>query len=520
MSEVRALLLTDVVDSTRLSEVMGDEEMASLWAAHDRAARDLMQQMHGREIDKTDGMLVMFDAAADAVRYARAYHAALRELPAPLKARAGLHFGPVILRENSAEDIALGAKPLEVDGVTKPTAARVMSLARGGQTLLTREARDALGTTVLRVESHGHWQIKGVTDPIELFEAGDPDSRLLPPTDTDKAFRVVRAGEWWMPVKDIPNNLPHQSTSFVGREQELGEVKAFLAKSRMVTLLGMGGLGKTRLSLEVAAELIHTFPDGAWFLDLAPLRDAELVFSEAAQALGVLEEPGKPLLQVICARLKQRRALLILDNCEHLIKASADLASAVLKAAPNVRILASSREALRVPGEQAYPVRPLPVPGRGAGVETLMTSTAVRLFVERAQQHKPSFTLNAKEAPAVAELVARLEGIPLALELAAARVRALTVVEINNRLKDRYKLLTGGARVLQERQQTLRALVDWSYDLLNEPEQCVLARLSVFAGGFDLAATEEVCGAEPLSADDVLDVLSSLVEKSLVMLEE
>ena len=272
--------------------------------------------------------------------------------------------------------------------------------------------------------------------------------------------------------------------------------------------------------LEVAAELIHAFPDGVWFLDLAPLREAELVFSEAAQALGVLEEPDKPLLQAICAHLKQRRALLILDNCEHLIKASADLASAVLKAAPYVRILASSREALRVPGEQAYPVRPLPVPGRGAGIEALMKSTAVRLFVERAQQHKPSFALNAKEAPAVAELVARLEGIPLALELAAARVRALTVAEINSRLKDRYKILTGGARVLQVRQQTLRALVDWSYDLLSDVEQCVLARLSIFAGGFDLTAAETVCGGEPISADDVLDILGSLVEKSLVMLEE
>jgi len=520
MSDVRALLLTDVVDSTKLSEVMGDEEMADLWAAHDRVARDLVQEKRGREIDKTDGMLIMFDHAADAVAYAIAYHAALRTLPVPLKARAGLHVGAVILRENSAEDVALGAKLLEVDGLAKPTAARVMSLARGGQTLLTREAREDLGKTELKVESHGHWQIKGVVDPIELFEVGDPEARMQPPPDSDKVYRVVRAGEWWMPVKDIPNNLPHQGTSFVGREKELSEVKGYLEKARLITLLGMGGLGKTRLSLEVAAELLHAFPDGVWFLDLAPLRDAELVFTEAAQALGVHEEPDKPLLQTLCAHLKQRRALLILDNCEHLIKASADLAAAVLKAAPHVRLLTSSREALRVPGEQCYPVRPLPVPGKGAGIEALMKSTAVRLFVERAQQHKPSFSLNAKEAPAVAELVARLEGIPLALELAAARVRALTVAEINNRLKDRYKILTGGARVLQERQQTLRALVDWSYDLLGEPEQCVLARLSVFAGGFDLNAAEAVCGAEPLEIDDVLDILGSLVEKSLVMLEE
>jgi len=183
-------------------------------------------------------------------------------------------------------------------------------------------------------------------------------------------------------------------------------------------------------------------------------------------------------------------------------------------------MLASSREALHVPGEQSYPVHPLPLPDRGAGIDEISRSPAIRLFVERAQQHKPSFALSATEAPAVAELVARLEGIPLALELAAARVRSLTVAEINSRLKDRYKILTGGARVHQERQQTLRALVDWSYDLLSAQEQTVLARLGVFVGGFDLAAAEEVCGTDPLAKDDVLDILGSLVDKSLVMLEE
>ena len=229
----------------------------------------------------------------------------------------------------------------------------------------------------------------------------------------------------------------------------------------------MGGLGKTRLSLQTAAEQIHDFPDGVWFLDLAPISDPALIVSETAQVLGVREEPDRPMLQTLCAHLRNQRALLILDNCEHLIKASAQMASAILKVAPHVRILASSREALRAPGEQCYPVLPLPVPARGDGLEALSRSTAVRLFVDRAQLHKPSFALNEREAPAVAELVARLEGIPLALELAAARIRALSVADINARLKDRYKLLTGGSRVLQERQQTLRALVDWSYELLD-----------------------------------------------------
>jgi predicted ATPase/class 3 adenylate cyclase len=520
MSEIRALLLTDVVDSTKLSESLGDDAMAEVWAGHDRVARDLLTPWRGREIDKTDGMLLMFDTAADAVSYALAYHRALGSLPIPLKARAGLHVGPVILRENNPEDVARGAKPLEVDGLAKPTAARVMTLAQGAQTLMTNAAREALGETGLQVASHGHWMMKGVADPLELFEVALPEARMVPPPDSDKVYRVIRVGEWWLPVKEIPNNLPQQATSFMGREREIDEVKALLPGAKLVTLLGMGGLGKTRLSLEVAAQVMHQYPDGVWFLDLAPISDAALVVAEAAQLLGVREEPDRTLIQSVSAYLKTRRVLLVFDNCEHLVKPSADLAHAIVKAAPQVRVIASSREALHIPGERAYPILPLPVPKAGDSVAVLLQLAAVRLFVARAQAHKPSFELNAREAPAVAELVARLEGIPLALELAAARVRALSVADINTRLKDRYKILTGGSRVLQERQQTLRALVDWSYDMLREEEQTLLQRLAVFVGGFDLGASEGVCGVDPISSDDVMDLLASLVEKSLVMMEE
>ncbi len=519
MSELKALLLTDVVGSTQLSEDLGDEAMVGVWAAHDRAARDLLPVWRGREIDKTDGMLLLFDEVADAVRYASAYQRALAVLPVPLSARAGLHFGPVILRENRAEDIARGAKPLEVDGLAKPTAARVMSLARGGQILLTAEARAALGETDLHLHSHGHWMLKGVSEPVELFEPGDGDASGAPPDDGEKAYRVVRSGERWLPLREIPNNLPQQATTFIGRERELRELKTQLAQVRLLTLLGMGGLGKTRLSLQLAAEVRHLFPDGVWFVDLSPIRDPALVAAETAQVLGLRDEPDRPLIQTLCAHLRPKRVLLVLDNCEHLMQAAADLAHALLRAAPGLRILASSREALRVPGELAYPVLPLPVPGRSANLQTLMQSTAVRLFVERAQLHQPAFTLGEREAPAVAELVARLEGIPLALELAAARVRSLSVADINLRLRDRYKLLTGGGRSLHQRQQTLRSLVDWSYDLLGPAERTTLRRLGVFVGGFDLAAAEQVCGADQLDSLDVMDLLRSLVEKSLATME-
>ena len=529
-----ALLLTDVVDSTKLSERLGDLAMAEIWAGHDRVARDLLPPWRGREIDKTDGMLLLFEQPEDALQYALAYHRALAGLPVPLLARAGLHVGPVILRENAADDVARGAKPLEVDGMAKPTAARVMSLARGGQTLLTPEAHQALSSwlpgSALHSRSHGHWVLKGVALPVELFEVGDNPAQLAPPPDGEKVYRVVQVAGRWLPVRRIANNLPEQLSSFIGRERELAEIKAMLANTRLLTLLGMGGLGKTRLGLQAAAELMAEYPDGVWFLDLAPLRDGTLVLAEAAQSLGLREEPGRPLLQTVCAHLKGRRVLMILDNCEHLLKPTALLAHAILKAAPQVAFIASSREALRVPGERCYPIMPLPVPGKRDSLETLQRSTAVRLFVERAQDNRYDFALTAAEAPAVAELVARLEGIPLALELAAARVASMSVAEINRALDDRYQVLTEGSIVLEERQQTLRALVDWSYDLLDVAEQRVLQRLAVFAGGFDLDAAELVCAeaadaAKPADADAgaaagataaVAERLKSLVEKSLL----
>ncbi|HEY5310536.1 MAG TPA: NB-ARC domain-containing protein, partial [Casimicrobiaceae bacterium] len=318
-------------------------------------------------------------------------------------------------------------------------------------------------------------------------------------------------------LEATPNNLPPQVTSFVGRERELAEAKALLGNTRILTLLGMGGLGKTRLSLQIGADVLEKYPDGVWFVDLAPIKDGSLVPNVTAQVLGVREESGKPMLQTLCAYVKEHKLLLIIDNCEHLMNACAELANALLRSAPDVRMLATSREALHINGEQTYPVHPLRVPSRSAGAESLLRSDAVQLFIERTRLQKPDFTVSESEAPAVADLCARLDGIPLALELAAARMRSMSVEQINERLNDRFRLLTGGSRVALERQQTLRALVNWSYDLLQENEQIVLDRLSVFVGGFDLAAAEAICGADPLDPYDVVDIVSSLVDKSLVM---
>src|SRR5207244_3598104 len=322
-------------------------------------------------------------------------------------------------------------------------------------------------------------------------------------------------------LEATPNNLPLQVTSFVGRERELAEVKKLLANSRLLTLLGVGGIGKTRLSLQVAADLMDDYPDGVWFVELAPLTDALLVPQAVASVLGVKEEAGRPVVEALIKYVKSRRQLLILDNCEHLLDACAELVKQLLQAGPSLRILASSREHLRVAGESTYPVPALaaPDPYEKFIHTTLTQYEAARLFIDRALAARPAFEISQQNAIAVAEGCHRLDGIPLAIELAAARVRALPVGTIASRLSDRLRLLAGGDRTALPRQQTLRALIDWSFDLLGEQERTLFRRLAVFAGGFTLEAAEAVSAVGDLANSDVLDVLTHLVEKSLVVME-
>jgi predicted ATPase/DNA-binding CsgD family transcriptional regulator len=319
--------------------------------------------------------------------------------------------------------------------------------------------------------------------------------------------------------------LPVELTSFVGREHEVAEVEGLLADHRLLTLTGPGGSGKTRLALAVAFEVVGSFENGAWFVELAPLTDPNLVPQAVAHALGVREAPGRSLDETLFEHLQDKELLLILDNCEHLVEACAMLANALLRSCPRARILATSRESLGVGGEGAWLVPPLDMPdllglGRGLSAEELCSYEAVRLFVERAKDAVPDFGLTERNAPVVAKLCRRLDGIPLAIELAAARVRVLSVEQISSRLEESFALLAGGNRTADPRQRTLRAAIDWSHELLSEGERVLFRRLSVFAGGFGLEAAEKVCAGEGIQEVDVLELLSRLVEKSLVLVVE
>src|SRR5215210_5399636 len=319
-----------------------------------------------------------------------------------------------------------------------------------------------------------------------------------------------------------PNNLPLELSSFVGREKELAEVKRLLESTRLLTLTGSGGCGKTRLALAVARELAEGFEDGVWVVELAPLADPTLVPQAVASTLGVREQPGRSLTETLSDYLGSKKVLLVLDNCEHLVEACAELAEALLRSSPELRVLATSREALGITGEVAWLVPSLSLPDlrRLPDIESLPQYEAARLFVERAAAVKPSFTLTEQNAVAVAQVCYRLDGIPLAIELAAARAKVLSVEQIADRLEDSFGLLSAGGRTAMPRHRTLHATMDWSHELLPEEEQILFRRLSVFAGGFTLDAAEAVCAGEELERDEVLESLSHLVDKSLVIMRE
>ena len=321
-------------------------------------------------------------------------------------------------------------------------------------------------------------------------------------------------------VEAIPTNLPHEQNSFVGRERELDKLQQLVGVTRALTLCGAGGIGKTRLALQVLAAVADDFPDGAWFVELGDLRQPDLVVSRVASAVGVGEEPGRPLLETLADALSSRRLLLALDNCEHMIDACARVGQRLLASSPGLRLIATSREPLHVAAETVWQVPPLSVAPDDAAADPdeAYRYEAVRLFADRAAASLPGFAISRANAAAVVALCRALDGVPLAIELAAARIRTLSVEQIAARLADRFRLLTTGHRTAPPRHRTLRAAMDWSYDLLTASEQVLLRRLSVFAG-WSLEMAEQVCSGDGIPASDVLDLLASLVDKSLVVRE-
>ncbi|MEO5882642.1 MAG: tetratricopeptide repeat protein [Caldimonas sp.] len=506
MNDVRAVLLTDIVDSTGLWQTLGDAAMAELWARHDRLARDLLPEWRGREVDKSDGLLLLFTTAANAVGYVLAYHRALASRCSPMKARSGLHVGPLLLRDNTPADIARGAKPLEVEGQAKAVAARIMSIAGGGQTLLTGAAHAALGEHRLRSQSHGHWRLQGVSEPLELFEVGDADTSFVPPADGVKIYRVARHGDLWLPTRHIKHGLPAERDAFIGRAEAIDELAGLLlGGARLVSILGMGGAGKTRLAMRFGwAWLGDFYPGGVWFCDLSQATSIDGVVEAVGRALDVPLGRDDPVVQLGHATAGRGRCLVILDNFEQVSRHAERTVGRWLEAAPEASFIVTTREVLGIAGEQIMALPPLP------------PRDAFELFVHRAQAAKQDFTRTPEDERTIATLTELLDGMPLAIELAAARVRLMPPAALLSRMTERFRLLAStGGRV--DRQATLRATFDWSWDLLLPAERMALAQLSVFEGGFTVEAAEAVLrlsdgDARPWS----VDVLQSLLNKSFV----
>lgn len=493
-------LFSDIEGSTRLWEE-DPQRAATLLARHDEISRAVVARHRGLVVKMTgDGLHAAFDDPVDALSAVIDLQFELNgddRTPA-LRVRCGLHLGQDQRRDN------------DYYGPAVNRAARIMDAAHGGQILVSQAVADRVAGRVpedTALRDLGAVRLRDLTSAEHLFQLVHPRLRT--------EFPALRS------LASTPNNLPQQLNSFIGRKREMREIRALLAANRLVTLQAMGGIGKSRLSVQLAAEVMDEYPDGVWLVELAALSDSREVVQAVASVLGVKEEASLPLDEALPRFVAGRQLLLILDNCEHLIHACADLAKRLLRAGAGVKILATSRDVLQVAGETVHHLPPLAIPEvrDSAFPDTLAQHEAVRLFTERSMATQPSFRLTPKNAPAVVTICRRLDGIPLAIELAAARTRALSPEAIAARLTERFRLLVTGDQTVLPRQRTLRALIDWSYDLLSARERVLFERLSVFAGGWTLEAAEAVGGNGELSSFDVIDLQASLVEKSLVVME-
>ncbi len=481
------LLLADIEGSTGL----WDTQAEAMTAAIERLDRTLAELLavHGgvRPVEQGEGdsFVVAFARATEATACALE----LQRAPlAPIRLRIGVHTGEVQLRDES-----------NYVGPTINRTARLRDLAHGGQTVLSGTTEDLVIDALppnAWLTDLGRHELRGVARPERVAQLCHPDIRNeFPPLRVPKPVAAER--------------LPTQLTSFIGRDAQINDVRQILAASRLVTLTGAGGVGKTRLAIQVAGQLATEFGDGAWYVDLAPITDPNLVAVAMANALGQADQPGRSSTDTLTRAVGERRMLVVLDNCEHVLEAVAALTSSLLRACPELTLLATSREPIGVAGEVTWQVPSLS-----------LDDEAIELFVDRARLVRPDFIVTDGNAATVTEICRRLDGIPLAIELAAARVRALSVTEIVDSLHDRFRLLTGGGRTAVRRQQTLRASVDWSHALLTEPEHVLFRRLAVFMGGFDLEAAQAVTASGDVERYQVLDQLTLLIDKSLVVAED
>jgi predicted ATPase/class 3 adenylate cyclase/Tfp pilus assembly protein PilF len=498
-SGVVTFVFTDIEGSTRLLQFLGDDAYGEALSAHHRILRQAIAAHDGIEFgSEGDAFFVAFARSADAIAAVIDAQIALARHPWPqgavFRVRMGVHSGPVRVQGDNYVGLAVHE------------AARIATAAHGGQVVVSSEAKESVGDLggAITLQSLGRHRLKDLGAPIELHQ--------LCHDDLETSFPPLRS------LESVSHNLPIQPSSFLGRTDELIAGEKQLRTCRLLTLTGPGGTGKTRLAFQLAATCLDSFPDGVWVAELADLSDPAFVPAALASALGLHDEAGRTTTETVVEHLRGCQALVVLDNCEHVVDAAAQLADALLRRCEDVRVLATTREPLHTAGETVWAIGPLGLPDDAdRSVAALASADAVRLFCERATEAAAGFSLTSANADGVAEICARLDGMPLALELAAAWVPSLSPAQIAERLGESMNLLTKGTRGAHGRQASLRGAIAWSHELLAEDERTLFARLSVFIGGWTLAAAEEVCVGEPLNSDQIVRLLDALVDKSLVV---
>jgi len=499
-SGIVTFLFTDIEGSTKLAQEFPDKLLVYL-EKHNKILYESIESNGGFVFKKAgDAYCSAFENADDAVKAAIEAQLKLSDEKrdiSVIKVRMGIHTGNAEWNGNDY-----------MGYMTLARTSRIMSAAYGEQILVSNDAVELMkSNNEISCRDLGMRRLKDVIEPIRLYQVSAKSLREdFPPLKTLDAR---------------PNNLPVQLTSFIGREDEIKQIKNIFKKTRLLTLTGSGGSGKTRLSLQIAADVIDDFENGVWFIEIASLSDTASLHQAIMKVFGLKEQPNRNPEETICEYLLEKEMLVILDNCEHMIAQCANLADILLGKCPKLKIISTSREALRCDGEQIHRVRSLesPDPNEEISQENLLQYEAVRLFIERALMLNKDFRLTKDNAPYLKEICYRLDGIPLAIELAAARTKILSVEKIFDRLKDRFRLLSGGIRTALPRQQTLKALIDWSFDLLTDEEKILWRRLSVFTAGWTIEAAEEVCSDEILEKEKILDLSDQLAEKSIIVYE-